>query len=75
MCRDAPSLLHTHVALGRGFYKCTRLHGKHLCVPLALLVQVGSSRFVLLLLWMSKTGLGWVQGRDIVGAARRMRVT
>jgi len=37
--------------------------------------KVGSSRFVLLLLWMSKTALGWVQARDIVGAARRMRVT
>ncbi|KAF5841799.1 hypothetical protein DUNSADRAFT_11115 [Dunaliella salina] len=37
--------------------------------------KVGSSRFALLLLWMSKTALGWVQPRDIVGAARRMRVT
>lgn len=32
-------------------------------------------KFILLLLWMAKMGLGWVPARDLVGAARRMRVT
>jgi hypothetical protein len=38
-------------------------------------LQPAASRFVLLMLWMSSTGLGLVQGKDIVQAARRLRVT
>ena len=38
-------------------------------------LQTANSRWVLLLMWMVKTGSGLVPGKDIISAARRMRVT
>ncbi|GAX79700.1 hypothetical protein CEUSTIGMA_g7141.t1 [Chlamydomonas eustigma] len=37
--------------------------------------KIGNSRWVLLVLWMAKTGSGLVPAKDILSAAKRMRVT
>jgi hypothetical protein len=38
-------------------------------------LQIANSRWVLLMLWMSKCGPGLVAAQDVINAARRLRIT
>ncbi len=44
-------------------------------VPGRPALQPANSRWVMLMLWMCSTGVGLVPGKDIVAAARRLRIT
>ena len=47
----------------------------HLTTPPSPHAQIATSRYVLLVLWMTKLGAGIVPAKDVLSAARRLRIT